>query len=36
MIKIVATAIQDQRNFFKDQKSSNSQKSADNETNDNE
>ena len=36
MIKIVATIIQNQQNFFKNQKSSNSQKSADDEINDNE
>ena len=36
IIKIVATTIQNQRDFFKNQKSSNSQKSADSEINDNE
>ena len=35
MIKIVATAIQDQRNLFENQESLNSQESADNEINDN-
>ena len=36
MIKIVATIIQDQRSFSKDQELSNSQKSANNEINNNE
>ena len=35
MIKVVATVIQDQRNFFKDQEISNSQELVDSEINDN-